>query len=216
MRLKKFLSAILSFVMVFTLFGGMVTTSAATVKLDSELTAAKKLGFLSASQAKRINKTATQTEVTKMISTAVKKRYGKTGKFLADIHNWGLTGEAMAKMGVALSHHHYDPRDFCVLEGTDNEQDKDYLHSVKWEYTAKDTFDLHAYGDENIASLNDVRKTAEKYGVGFMVGEFGVFGNGFLSKYRYSDKTLSSYITSMTKVFEEEGLGWVWGSMDGQ
>ena len=79
MRLKKFLSAILSFVMVFTLFGGAMTTSAATVKLDSELTAAKKLGFLSASQAKRINKTATQTEVTKMISTAVKKRYGKTG-----------------------------------------------------------------------------------------------------------------------------------------
>ena len=84
MRLKKFLSAILSFVMVFTLFGGAMTTSAATVKLDSELTAAKKLGFLSASQAKRINKTATQTEVTKMITTAVKKRYGKTGKFLVD------------------------------------------------------------------------------------------------------------------------------------
>lgn len=41
MRLKKFMSAILSLVMVFTLLGGAMTTSAATVKLDSELTAAK-------------------------------------------------------------------------------------------------------------------------------------------------------------------------------
>lgn len=87
----------------------------------------------------------------------------KSRVVIADIHSWGLTGEAMAKMGVALSHHHYEPRNFCVLEGTDYEQDKDYLHSVKWEQTAKDTFDLHSDGDENIASLNDVRKTAEKW-----------------------------------------------------
>lgn len=140
----------------------------------------------------------------------------KSRVVIADIHNWGLTGEAMAKRGVALSHHHYEPRDFCVLEGTDYEQDKDYLHSVKWEYTAKDTFDLHAYGDENIASLNDVRKTAEKYGVGFMVGEFGIFGGGQLSKYRYSDETISAYYTSMIEAFEEEGIGWVGGSMDSQ
>ena len=39
---EKMMSAILSFVMAFTLFGGAMTTSAATVKLDSELTAAKK------------------------------------------------------------------------------------------------------------------------------------------------------------------------------
>ena len=140
----------------------------------------------------------------------------KSRVVIADIHCWGLTGEAMAKMGVALSCHHYDPRDFCVLEGTDKERDKDYLQSVKWNYKAKDTFDLHSYGDENIASLNDIRKTAEKYGVGFMVGEFGVFGNGYLSKYRYSDKTMRSYITSMVKAFEAEEIGWVYGGMISQ
>ena len=140
----------------------------------------------------------------------------KSRVVIADIHSWGLTGEAMAKMGVALSHHHYEPRNFCALDETDYEQDKDYLHSVKWEQTAKDTFDLHSDGDENIASLNDVRKTAEKYGVGFMVGEFGIFGGGQLSKYRYSDETISAYYTSMVKTFEEEGIGWGGGSMDGQ
>lgn len=154
----------------------------------------------------------------KLLGPSVKAIFAadKSRVVIADIHNWGLTGEAMAKMGVALSHHHYEPRDFCVLEGTDNEWDKNYLQSVKWNQTAKDTFDLHAYGDENIASLNDVRKTAEKYGVGFMVGEFGIFGGGQLSKYRYSDKTLSSFYTSMTKAFEAEGIGWVGGSMDSQ
>ncbi len=154
----------------------------------------------------------------KLLGPSVKAIFAvdKSRVVIADIHNCGLTGEAMAKMGVALSHHHYEPRDFCVLEGTDNEWDKDYLHGVKWEHTAKDTFDLHAYGDENNASLNDVRKTAEKYGVGFMVGEFGIFGGGELSKYRYSDATLSSYYTSMVKAFEEEGIGWVGGSMDSQ
>lgn len=154
----------------------------------------------------------------KLLGPSVKAIFAvdKSRVVIADIHSWGLTGEAMAKMGVALSHHHYEPRNFCALEGTDNEWDKDYLHSVKWEHTAKDTFDLHAYGDENNASLNDVRKTAEKYGVGFMVGEFGIFGGGELSKYRYSDATLSSYYTSMVKAFEEEGIGWVGGSMDSQ
>lgn len=154
----------------------------------------------------------------KLLGPSVKAIFSadKSRVVIADIHNWGLTGEAMAKMGVALSHHHYEPRDFCVLEGTDNEWDKDYLHSVKWDFAAKDTFDLHAHGDEKNASLNDVRKTAEKYGVGFMVGEFGIFGSGQLSKYRYSDATLSSYYTSMVKAFEEEGIGWVGGSMDSQ
>ncbi len=77
----------------------------------------------------------------------------------------------MAKMGVALSYHHYEPRNFCALDETDNEWDKDYLQSVKWEFAAKDTFDLHSDDDENIASLNDVRKIADQYGVGFMAGK---------------------------------------------
>lgn len=154
----------------------------------------------------------------KALGSSVKAIFAadKSRVVIADIHCWGLTGEAMAKMGVALSCHHYDPRDFCVLEGTDKEWDKDHLQSVKWNYKAKDTFDLHSYDDENIASLNDIRKTADQYGVGFMVGEFGVFGNGYLSKYRYSDKTMRSYISSMIKAFEAEEIGWVYGGMISQ
>lgn len=153
----------------------------------------------------------------KLLGPSVKAIFAadKSRVVIADIHSWGITGEAMAKMGVALSYHHYEPRNFCVLDETDYEQDKDYLQSVKWELEAKDTFDFNG-GDENVASLNDVRKMAEKYGVGFMVGEFGILGRGYLSRYRYTDKTMKSYITSMVKAFEAEDIGWVWGSLDGQ
>ena len=35
---------------------------------------------------------------------------------IADIHSGGLTGESIAEMGVALSYHAYDPREFCVVD----------------------------------------------------------------------------------------------------
>ncbi len=120
MKIKKFLSAILLAAMVCTLFGGMLTTPAASVKLDDELTAAKKLHFLSASQAKRINKTATQTEVVKMISAAVKKRYGKTGKFLAD-------RKRRAGSKAATRHYFASTLYFAMYEQTNSPKYKDYM-----------------------------------------------------------------------------------------
>lgn len=35
-------------------------------------------------------------------------------------------------------------------------------------------------------------------------------------KESFSDETISAYYTSMIKAFEEEGIGWVGGSMDSQ
>lgn len=117
--LKKILSAILSAVMVCTLFGGMFTASAAGGKLDDELAAAKKLGFLSASQESRVDKTATQTEVVTMISSAVKKRYGKTGKFLAD-------RKSRAGSSAATRHYYASTLYFAMYEQINSPKYSDY------------------------------------------------------------------------------------------
>lgn len=51
--------------------------------------------------------------------------------------------------------------------------DKDALHSVTWDYKAIETLDAPTLSDERNLCVNDVRAIAEKYNVGFMVGEFG-------------------------------------------
>lgn len=79
---KRFLAAVLSLALIVTLFAP-APVSAAT-RLDSELTAAKKLGFLTSAQAKKVNKNISQKDAVTIISKAIKKSYGKTGKFLAD------------------------------------------------------------------------------------------------------------------------------------
>ena len=43
----------------------------------------------------------------------------------------------MAELGVALSYHAYDPREFCVLT-TENQNDAAYLNSVAWPFVASD------------------------------------------------------------------------------
>lgn len=141
---------------------------------------------------------------------------------IADIHCPGLTGVSMAEMGVALSYHEYSPREFCVIE-SEVQDDAGYLQSVTWPYTASNgvTYDAQAVLDDPIAdsvSANELAAIAEEYGVGFMIGEFGVFvgdGSHGMPTNRYSDETLSAYFRDMASVMEEKGYGWCLGVWDG-
>lgn len=134
---------------------------------------------------------------------------------IADIHSGGLTGESMAELGVALSYHTYDPRAFCALT-EENQNDTAYLSTVQWPFTASDgiTYDAEAVLNsslQNGVSANELAATAEEYGVGFMVGEWGIFGNG-LSSYRYPDETIEAYLMDMAEALEEKGYGWAYGN----
>ena len=134
---------------------------------------------------------------------------------IADIHCGGLTGKSMAEMGVALSYHAYDPREFCCLT-LDNQDDAEYLATVTWPFTASDgkTYDASAVLGNRIPgsiSANELAATAEEYGVGFMVGEWGIFGNG-MTRNRYPDETIQSYLTDMSDTMAEKGYGWCYGN----
>ena len=134
---------------------------------------------------------------------------------IADIHAGGLTGESMGKLGVAFSYHAYDPREFCVLT-EENQNDAAYLSTVQWPFTASDgiTYDAETVLNSRLhngVSANELAATAEKYGVGFMVGEWGVFGNG-LSSHRYPDETIEAYLMDMAETLEEKGYGWAYGN----
>lgn len=134
---------------------------------------------------------------------------------IADIHCGGLTGKSMAEMGVALSYHAYDPREFCCLT-LENQDDAVYLSTVTWPFTASDgkTYDAAAVLDNQIPgsiSANELAATAEEYGVGFMVGEWGIFGNG-LTRNRYPDETIEAFLKDMASTLEEKGYGWCYGN----
>lgn len=137
---------------------------------------------------------------------------------IADIHSGGPTGRPMAEMGVALSYHAYGPREFCVLT-PENQNDTAYLNSVTWPYTAADgiTYDAEAALDTYFSGMGSAKELADiarEYGVGFMVGEFGVFGSG-LTRNRYPDETLYAYFKDMTDTMAEKGYGWCNGGWYG-
>lgn len=134
---------------------------------------------------------------------------------IADIHWVGLTGKSMAEMGVALSYHAYDPREFCVLT-PEKHHDADYLATVTWPFTASNgkTYDGAAVLDSRYRgsiSANELAATAEEYGVGFMIGEWGIFGEG-LTRNRYPDETIEAFLKDMANTLEEKGYGWCYGN----
>lgn len=134
---------------------------------------------------------------------------------IADIHCGGLTGRTMAEMGVALSYHAYDPREFCCLTEA-NQNDAAYLSTVTWPFTASDgkVYDAEAVLNspiDNSVSANELAAIAEAYGVGFMVGEWGIFGIG-LTSYRYPDETIQAFLKDMANALEDKGYAWCYGN----
>ena len=134
---------------------------------------------------------------------------------IADIHCGGLTGKSMAEMGVALSYHAYAPREFCCLT-EENQNDVAYLSAITWPFTASSgkTYDAEAVLNSPIdhsVSANELAAIANEYGVGFMVGEWGIFGNG-LTRNRYPDETIAAFLKDMAITLEEKSYGWCYGN----
>lgn len=141
---------------------------------------------------------------------------------VADIHSMPLTGEGMAELGVALSYHAYEPRSFCVLYEGQNDYTDDQLASVTWPYTdengktwnAEETLQATMRGQTNTISILDLKATAEENGVGFMVGEWGIFGTppGQLLTKTYNRDVVYAFYSDVMATYAEQGIGWCLGN----
>ena len=69
--------------------------------------------------------------------------------------------------------------------------------------------DLKGYGDT--ISYNSIKAVAEQYGVGFIVGEFGPFGDDGLPQ-----DVMEGYLSLMMQGMHEDGVGWANGSFVGK
>jgi hypothetical protein len=141
---------------------------------------------------------------------------------VADIHDGSLTGEGMAALGVALSYHIYEPRSFCALYGDQQSYTDQELESVTWPYVdvkgktwdAKAMLTAPMFGDKGQATILDLKATADRYGVGFMVGEWGIFGTppGQLLSKTYNRDVVYAFYKDVITTFEEQGFGWCLGN----
>lgn len=137
---------------------------------------------------------------------------------LADVHaQTSITGESMAKMGVALCAHLYDPSEVFVIMNETMSANPDFYNNLSWPYildkdtgeqvSGKKILDMEYNG----VSVNAVKKTAEKYGVGFMVGEFGFFGGdtaGIMIEAPIPRETIYTILKDIINTFDEEGIPW--------
>ncbi len=135
---------------------------------------------------------------------------------VADVHaQTGVSGESMARMGVALCAHLYDPNPVFVVMQETMDANPDFYRNLSWPFVdesgkrifGKEALDLTYHG----VSLNDVRNTARKHGVGFMVGEFGFFGGdtaGFMIKSPIPGDTIRTILSDLIMTFDAEGMPW--------
>lgn len=132
-----------------------------------------------------------------------------------------LTGEGMAQLGVALSSHFYKPLNFISNQyWTEEQYTQEYMESVQWPGEWEDVR-YYLYHVEPIAAgmidYGTVKASAEKYGVGVFIGEFGILVTDESSSYmpfRYSDETIRAYYADCFQNFEEEGVSWCFGGFN--
>ena len=142
-----------------------------------------------------------------------------------------ITGEEMAKMGCALACHDYIPHEFCGVNVDKAIEDPSYYTSMTWPYVdeegnvidAESAKDIVAY---SVGSYNVIKQTAEKYGVGFMVNEFGYAQVGYWETQNWNPKTDGNFPIQSTEVYqaflkdkveayERDDVAWVLGVWTG-
>lgn len=69
--------------------------------------------------------------------------------------------------------------------------------------------DLKSWGGD--ISYDSIKAMAEKYNIGFFIGEFGPFG-----KYGLPSSVLQGYVGMMIQGMNEGGVGWAYGSLEGK
>lgn len=142
-----------------------------------------------------------------------------------------ITGEEMAKMGCALACHDYIPHEFCEVYVEKAIEDPTYYTSMTWPYVdeagnvidAESAKDIVAY---SVGSYNVIKQTAEEYGVGFMVNEFGYFQGGSWEAQNWNPEKDGNFPIQSTEVYqaflqdkvnsyEKDDVGWVVGAWTG-
>ncbi|NCC16006.1 MAG: hypothetical protein EOM28_06600 [Clostridia bacterium] len=141
---------------------------------------------------------------------------------VADVHAMNITGEEMAKQGVALSYHLYEPREFCVPDMFLYGENPSAFEAYDWPFTDNngkvwDAGECLKQSQLLVAPL-ELKNIAEQNNVGFMIGEWGCFYNGeggTLFPFAYSNETREKFFTDMISTFEEYGIGWSYGTYIG-
>ncbi len=138
---------------------------------------------------------------------------------IVDINNYTLTGTQMARLGVALSYHVYDPRSFTMLYEEVDAYESSYLESVTWPYVdengkvwdAKAMLKAPMFNDIYEISLTSIIDRVNYHGVGYMVGEWGIYDypNGMMFADTYNTEVLHAFYTDMITELNELNIGWV-------
>ena len=143
---------------------------------------------------------------------------------IAEICSYLQESGEFAELGVALSYKLYEPEktDYFFNLNTNehwgkhemNSKGKNVIQNFSWPYQGKvdaqALFEVELYG--KMESMMEVMETAQEYGVGFMLGNFGVssFGDWWmaLDRVRYADEPYFAMIEDITSSVEELGYGW--------
>ena len=148
---------------------------------------------------------------------------------IADIYHSGMKSAKYAQKGVALSYR-LGKDDCAAFELDPMKIVKNVREEAKWYKAGKDFVKNFTwpYGDAvNALTVLDsgkgetcqmVMNTAAEYGVGFMLGEFGVtytsepdgrsLEDKFYPCFRYADEPYFAMITDITSTMEALGYGW--------
>ena len=138
---------------------------------------------------------------------------------IIDLHDPGLQGKGYETLGAALSCHQYEPRAFCVYNMSVQESPSP---SQIWPYPDPSgklidaKLALNERGMMHL-SCSDIQAIAKKNDLGFMVGEFGIFGEGIpgCDHGFYPYETVNAFLTDTISVFTAEGIPWCYGGSQG-
>lgn len=140
---------------------------------------------------------------------------------MVEIYGSALRAEPFAKKGVALSYVLQEPGD--VLDHNDYFKydfslarlvfaGEKIVESFTWPYEDMDAEKAFAKKHYFGESLDEVAAVAEKYGMGFMLGNFGIhvqeMKEAIMPDKRYPDEAYKAMIVDVTSTIGERGYGW--------
>lgn len=110
--------------------------------------------------------------------------------------------ECMAQKGVAISYHCYEPRAFTYV---DLDTVQEYGGVPAWPKVGGEHWTAQRVYTE---SIKPFQAMAQKYGVGFMVGEWGLCNNAYYEECHPQEAAVKAFYSEMAEMFAQEGIPW--------
>lgn len=110
--------------------------------------------------------------------------------------------ECMAQKGVAISYHCYEPRAFTYVDLDTVEQ---YGGVPAWPEIGGELWTAQRIYEQ---SIQPFREVAQKYGVGFMVGEWGLCNNAYYEACHPEETAVMAFYSEMAQMFAREKIPW--------